>query len=335
MSSEDAWSLEKIAIDKFEGGSYEESLNFFEKASSLNASDPRIYFNHALVLSKLGDTSSALEILKKGLELDDKDRNAVKLLSILVDFYCKEGRGKDYLDKFIWVRKYLKIRDFFLNYSGFSDLERQYLNFFNQPNLDFYAPLVDIIREGKPKNKIFYLNTANHYMYYVSNEVNWIYEYLVLVNLEKMNMEDLLDFLSRNYNELPDNEKGKALIWCFSKGKKLYEDADYEESALLFKSLVDIEPENLTVLFHAGKAFRDSGELHLIEESTVYFKQIIELHYENIMAWYDLSLCYAMLGDFGRELFCLRKAREFGSTMVDAGRIEYLEEIGFSTDPFE
>ena len=96
MSDEAAWSVQKNAIDKFKDGSYEESLGLFEKATSINTSDPRIFFNHALMLSKLGNTSGALGILKKGLELDKDDSNALKLLSILVDFYSKEGKGKDY-----------------------------------------------------------------------------------------------------------------------------------------------------------------------------------------------------------------------------------------------
>jgi tetratricopeptide (TPR) repeat protein len=111
----------------------------------------------------------------------------------------------------------------------------------------------------------------------------------------------------------------------------LYESAQYEQALLLYSAFVDHFPEDLESLFTIGFCHR---ELANFEESEKIFKHIIELFYDNAYAWHNLALLYAITGEGDKELYCLRKTREFGY-FVDVHHLASLELQVVARNPFD
>ncbi|MHA1791577.1 MAG: hypothetical protein ACTSVI_02965 [Promethearchaeota archaeon] len=331
-----AWELESKAINKFKSGDYRDALYLFIEATSIDCSDDKLYYNLSLALAKLGDVKNSLFFLRKALEINSHDKNFLKLLSFLINAYRKQNPDDKNFNNLDWVRQYLKLKELFVNYFDFLMQDGLYDRY--SRNYLVYSHVFLSRREGKLPSPFgsssFEKNDFVDAIFYLSKVTIWGYRYLALRPLDSLSEIKLVDFLERNYRDLPENEKMKALIWAFSKGKKLYDNADYEEAGKIFEFLVKLEPINIAVLFQCGKTFRDSGVEPLVKKSIEYFKRILRIYYHNPLAWMDLAISYAILGDFQRELFCLKKAYESGHPHVDLGRVAYLEKITAPVDPF-
>mgnify|MGYP006289753567 CR=1 FL=1 len=327
--------LHNSAIQKFESGEFEQSIELFETAVRNKTVDAKLFFNYALALGKLGEIDQALDKLHNSLKINPIDGDSLKLLKILVAIWKKRNFSIRIGAELEWAREFLKDKDFFANYAELPFFKLILSEYFQKEKIPHYNSLEvtkskTIAVKSKMKNKFILFEK----LFYI--EANWpSYAFLVLPSLSKLKFYELKSFIEEDYPALPENEQSYALVWLFGKGKKLYEQADYEESSRLFESLVKVEPVNLAVLFHCGKSLRDSGDLKLIEKSTLYFKKILKLNFQNPLAWHDLSISYAILGDFRKELFCLERAYEFGYSKEILERLVYLQQITAPINPFD
>src|SRR5271157_149729 len=123
----------------------------------------------------------------------------------------------------------------------------------------------------------------------------------------------------------------EALTTIKKTAQALYESAQYEQSLLLYSTILTYFPEDLEALFNTGFCQRELGDFH---DSETTFKHIIELFYDNAYAWHNLALIYAMTGEGDKELYCLRKAREFGY-FVDFHHTASLELKFIARNPFD
>ena len=74
MESIDKFS--KIGKEQLENGQYENALNSFEKAISLNQNDPDLWNLKGIALRSLGRYNEAIECFNKSLEIDPRDKNS-------------------------------------------------------------------------------------------------------------------------------------------------------------------------------------------------------------------------------------------------------------------
>ena len=68
--------LSKMGKKQLENGQYENALNLFEKAISLNQNDPDLWNLKGIVLRSLGRYNEAIECFNKSLEIDPRDKNS-------------------------------------------------------------------------------------------------------------------------------------------------------------------------------------------------------------------------------------------------------------------
>ena len=68
--------LVKIGKKQLEDGQYENALNSFQKAISLNQNDPDLWNLKGIALRSLGRYDEAVECFNKSLEIDQRDKNS-------------------------------------------------------------------------------------------------------------------------------------------------------------------------------------------------------------------------------------------------------------------
>jgi tetratricopeptide (TPR) repeat protein len=331
MTPLDYWDLESEAIRTFESGNLEAALDIFARAAEAGPHDPRIHFNLALALAKTGWIVSAVQALEAGLELDGGDLQALKLLEFLYRTLCiADVACADQLDPQLLAR--LPKRYAFTNFGDW--IARDAIEtIFGESCCDPYPPAIPG-SDGPGSTATFGTNATFGEEREFDVVFDASYRYMALPVLDSYTPEAIIEFIRDRYESLPDGEKATALLSIFARGKRLYENSDYEEASRLYEALADVEPENLAVLLHCGRALRDSGDLDMVQRSVTYFMQIIQLNTENATGWYDLSLAYAILGDFRKELFCLSRSFDLGHSRSDFSRIAYLRTITAPEDPF-
>ena len=68
--------LIKMGKKQLEDGQYDDALNLFQKAISLNRNDPDLWNLKGIALRSLGRYNEAIECFNKSLEIDPRDKNA-------------------------------------------------------------------------------------------------------------------------------------------------------------------------------------------------------------------------------------------------------------------
>ena len=68
--------LSKTGKKQLEDGQYEDALNSFERAISLNQNDPDLWNLMGIVLRSLGRYDEAVECFNKSLEIDPRDKHS-------------------------------------------------------------------------------------------------------------------------------------------------------------------------------------------------------------------------------------------------------------------
>ena len=68
--------LSKIGKKQLEDGQYENALNSFEMALSLNQNNPDLWNLKGITLRSLGRYNEAIDCFNKSLEIDPRDKNA-------------------------------------------------------------------------------------------------------------------------------------------------------------------------------------------------------------------------------------------------------------------
>ena len=72
-------SVDKLSMmgkKQLENGKYENALNSFEQAISLNQNDPDLWNLKGIALRSLGRYNEAIECFNKSLEIDPRDKNS-------------------------------------------------------------------------------------------------------------------------------------------------------------------------------------------------------------------------------------------------------------------
>ena len=68
--------LSKTGKKQLEDGQYEDALNSFERAISLNQNDPDLWNLKGIALRSLGRYNEAVECFNKSLEIDPRDKHS-------------------------------------------------------------------------------------------------------------------------------------------------------------------------------------------------------------------------------------------------------------------
>ena len=68
--------LSELGKKRLEDGEYENALNSFEMAISLDEKDPDLWNMKGIVLRSLGRYNDAIECFNKSLEIDPRDKNS-------------------------------------------------------------------------------------------------------------------------------------------------------------------------------------------------------------------------------------------------------------------
>jgi len=68
--------LIKMGKKQLEDGQYDDALNLFQRAMSLNQNDPDLWNLKGIALRSLGRYNEAIECFNKSLEIDPRDKNA-------------------------------------------------------------------------------------------------------------------------------------------------------------------------------------------------------------------------------------------------------------------
>ena len=68
--------LSKMGKKQLEDGQYENALNSFEMALSLNQNNPDLWNLKGITLRSLGRYNEAIECFNKSLEIDPRDKNS-------------------------------------------------------------------------------------------------------------------------------------------------------------------------------------------------------------------------------------------------------------------
>ena len=68
--------LSKTGKKQLEDMQYEDALNSFERAISLNQNDPDLWNLKGIALRSLGRYNEAVECFNKSLEIDPRDKNS-------------------------------------------------------------------------------------------------------------------------------------------------------------------------------------------------------------------------------------------------------------------
>ena len=68
--------LSKTGKKQLEDGQYEDALNSFERAISLNQNDPDLWNLKGIALRSLGRYNEAVDCFNKSLEIDPRDKHS-------------------------------------------------------------------------------------------------------------------------------------------------------------------------------------------------------------------------------------------------------------------
>jgi len=68
--------LIKMGKKQLEDVQYEDALNLYQRAMSLNQNDPDLWNLKGIALRSLGRYNEAIECFNKSLEIDPRDKNA-------------------------------------------------------------------------------------------------------------------------------------------------------------------------------------------------------------------------------------------------------------------
>ena len=68
--------LVMLGKEQLDSGNYDNALNFFEQAISLDQKDPDLWNLKGIALRSLGRYNEAIECFNKSLEIDPRDKNA-------------------------------------------------------------------------------------------------------------------------------------------------------------------------------------------------------------------------------------------------------------------
>ena len=68
--------LIKMGKKQLEDRQYDDALNLFQRAMSLNQNDPDLWNLNGIALRSLGRYNEAIECFNKSLEIDPRDKNA-------------------------------------------------------------------------------------------------------------------------------------------------------------------------------------------------------------------------------------------------------------------
>ena len=68
--------LSKMGKKQLEDGQYENALNSFEMALSLNQNNPDLWNLKGITLRSLGRYNEAIDCFNKSLEIDPRDKNS-------------------------------------------------------------------------------------------------------------------------------------------------------------------------------------------------------------------------------------------------------------------
>ncbi len=331
MDPSDAWGIAEGAIERFNQGGFPDAIELFLQSIQASPSDPHMHFNLALALAKLGENMVALDALKKGLDIDPHDKQALKLLAMLHNFIKNNDKYIQNPQTLSWIGRFLKSKDFLANYPDLVAASRVIEAIISSTTVFHHFAGEFHGRQGQNRATAF---ANSMQLDYPSGGIVMCYAHLSLPCLSGNAPDAVMQYILDGYESLAEGDKGTGLLWVFELGRRHYEDADYREAARVLEGLVAAEPTNLAILFYCAKALQDSGETELVQRSLEYYKRILQLNYDNALGWYDLSLSYAILGDFQKELFCLHRAFDLGHSRQDIERINYLQEITAPEDPF-
>ena len=67
--------LVRLGKKQLDDGHYDDALNLFEQAISLNQKDPDLWNFKGITLRSLGRYNEAMECFNKSLEIDPRDKN--------------------------------------------------------------------------------------------------------------------------------------------------------------------------------------------------------------------------------------------------------------------
>ncbi len=334
----DPWTIENDGLGRFKAGNHGEGLLLLEKACSLdNGTDAKLHFNLALARAVTGDTFGAFAAMKRGLEIQSWDKEALRFLALLYDDWKKSNTGKQVPGDLAWIGSYIRV------------IESR-ANFIEQPTVQsIIQSIIDgaLVREHVLHGSEFTVVRASlpfkpnqldneSYNTYAQERPLFCscYRYLLLPSLDDLFTTAHLVHLLKVYGDLPEDEKETFIAWAFNEGKRRYEEAEYLDAITIFEGLAGIEPTNIAILIYCGRALREAGAAEEIERSVPYFKAIVQLNDQNALGWYELSLSYALLGDLRKELYCLQNAYNMGHSKQDINRILYLQGIVAPEDPF-
>ena len=68
--------LSELGKKRLEDGEYENALNLFEQALSLNQNNPDLWNLKGIALRSLGRYNEAINCFNKSLEIDPRDKNS-------------------------------------------------------------------------------------------------------------------------------------------------------------------------------------------------------------------------------------------------------------------
>ncbi|MFQ5822765.1 MAG: tetratricopeptide repeat protein [bacterium] len=295
--------LHKEALSQARHKNYNEAINKWVKAISVNSNDPDYYFNLGIAFYELKNYKESIENLKKSINLCPIYYKAYLILGTVYLKIRKYLDSEEFLKESI--RFYPNHALTYLNLGAVYSILKRY-----DEGIKMFQKTLELspkeIRAHFGLGKIYSLKgeveKANQYF-------KNVIEYDTKGQLANHAKRAMILTPLEGKVQITTNRDVKNVEKFYQEGYRAFLFTDYDKAIMLYKSYLKNKPNDDFVWFSLGEAYLRAGN---ILEAVEAFQAAININQSKPLYYKELALAFNFQEKDNDVIECLKKAKELG-----------------------